>query len=218
MTVNVPISHPNYGDMTHCPVCNKGVLAQKLQQISGLSDEMLGWTLYDFFKLHGKMDAHAAADRFAGDPKGWLTLWGGYGVGKTYLLAATVNACRLRGIAASYRVLPELLNQLRATYEDDAEVAFDTMIDDLKSVTVLALDEMDQPGRTPWALKTVFEILDSRYRNMREVGTVLAQNSNPALDPDGPLGYLYSRIHDGRFEVVEISGGDVRPLMGKEEE
>lgn len=190
---------------------------RKLQEMSGLSPEMLGWTLYDFFKLEGKTDAHAAADKFASDPRGWLTLWGGYGVGKTYLLAAMVNACRLRGIAASYRVLPELLNQLRATYEDDAEVGLENMLDDLKMVTVLALDEMDQTGKTAWALQTVFELLDNRYRNMGELGTVLAQNSDPALDPDGPLGYLYSRIHDGRFEVVEISGGDVRPLMGKVE-
>lgn len=211
------MGHPNYGDLIRCPLCNKGVLAQELEDISGLSPEMLGWRLYGFFKTHGRMEAHTAAEKFVSDPRGWLTIWGGYGEGKTYLLAAIVNACRLQGIAASYHILPELLNRLRATYDDDAKVGLDRMLDELKSVTVLALDEMDRARGTAWALETVFEILDSRYRNMGELGTVLAQNSSPASDPDGPLGYLYSRVHNGRFDVVEISGGDVRPLMGKEE-
>jgi len=178
---------------------------------------MLTWTLSGFLKMHGRKEALEAAERFVKDPSGWVTFWGGYGTGKTYLLAAIVNAWRKQGIAASYHVLPELLNQLRATF-DDQDVKFDALLNRLKTVTVLALDELADKARgTPWALETVFDILDYRYRHLSVLGTVLAQNKNPVWVKDNPIGYLYSRVHDGRFEVVEISGGDVRPLMGKEE-
>lgn len=215
MVLDVPVGHPNFADLTYCPVCSGGILSERLRELSGLSPEMLGWTLWDFFKLDGRSDALAVAEKFAAEPAGWVTFWGGYGTGKTYLLAAVVNACRKSGIAASYHVLPELLNQLRATYDDDSDVKFDALLDRLKTVTVLALDEMDKARGTAWVLETVFGILDYRYRHLRTLGTVLAQNEDPVQVEGSPLAYLYSRQHDGRFEVVQIQGGDVRPLMGE---
>jgi len=180
--------------------------------MSGLSGEMQEWTLAGFRWHKGRAAAIAGATAFIRTPIGWLTIWGEFGVGKTYFLASIVNQCIQHRVAASYHVLPELLRQLKAGYEDGST---DRLIDSLKSSSVLALDEVDKARGTSWELATVFEILDWRYRNANQVGTVLAMNTDPRGDTSHPLAYVFSRMHDARFTITEMGGGDVRPLMGE---
>jgi len=212
MVLDLPVGHPNFGQLVRCPTCNEGNLPERLKAMSGLSDEMREWTLSGLRWHEERAAAIDGTTAFVRELIGWLTVWGEFGVGKTYLLASIVNQCIQRRVAASYHVLPELLRQLKAGYENGST---DRLIDNLKSASILALDEVDKARGTSWELATVFEILDWRYRNANQVGTVLAMNTDPRGDTTHPLAYVFSRAHDARFAVVQMGGGDVRPLVGE---
>lgn len=203
-----PAGHARFGALVRCPDCHDGRLAERLRAACQLT----GWLVDASFKGYrlspGNRAAYEAAQKFAKAPRGWLTLWGGYGLGKTHLLAATVNHCTAGRIAAVYYTLPDLLDRLRDSYGNDG---FSTLFDRLVAVPVLALDELDKVRLTDWAREKLYQLVDARYRDLDRRGTLLALNRQPDVnDPD--LAYLYSRAMDYRSRVVEVAGGDVRPV------
>ncbi len=174
---------------------------------------MKGWLTdagFDDYKRHkNNRAAWDAARSIAANPKGWLTLWGTYGPGKTHLLAATVNACTKHRIAAIYYTLPDLLDKLRGSYGVDG---FSGLFDRLVAVRVLALDEVDKVRLTDWAIEKVYQLIDARYRELDRLATLFAMNIEPDPSED-VMGYLFSRMHDYRNQVIEVGGGDARPMM-----
>lgn len=154
-----------------------------------------------------------AALAFAGRPEGWLTLWGGYGLGKTHLLAAIVNHCLAAGLPAVYATLPDLLDRLRGSYDSSD---YSPLFQRLRAIRVLAIDEVDKVYLTGWAREKIYQLADARYRQLDRVGTVFGLNIDPAAalaeSPTGPLAYLFSRMLDGHSQVVALTGADARPL------
>jgi len=209
----VPLGHPLWGRLVQCPACWEGYLPEYLRRLSGLSERMLHWDLESMVADEGRRPARDAARRFVRDPCGWLTFWGEYGVGKTYTLAAIVNALLGESVAAMYVVLPDLLDAWRRAYDPSAPVAFDCLFAEVRDVPVLALDEMGQVKMTSWGLEKLFQLLDHRYRNAVILGTVMALNFEPvpgAVPEEWPprAGAILSRMQE--YRVVEISGGDLR--------
>jgi len=141
---------------------------------------------------------------------GWVYLWGGYGTAKTLILKTAVAEALRADKEAVYARMVDLLDELRAAYDEDkASRALVERIHYYTALPLLALDEIDRVKETEWARERIFQIIDRRYTSA-ELGrgaTLLASNSSPeALD-----GYLCSRVRDGRFEVVEMQGADLRP-------
>ena len=137
-------------------------------------------------------------------PRGFLTLWGGYGCGKTHLLASLVNECTRSAIGAVYYTLPDMLDVLRDAF---AENAYDRRYARMLSVRVLVIDEVDKARLTDWAKEQLFRLVDERYRMRHQQGTVFAMNVPPDAR-DEQLGYLYSRMHDGR--IIHMTADDIR--------
>lgn len=217
----VPRDHPLFGRLIQCPVCWEGYLPKYLEKISGLSDEMLHWSLGEMMRGDGRQAAWSAAKRFTRrpkEPRGWLTVWGNYGVGKTYVLASVVNEFRRHQTAAIYVVVPDLLDRLRQAYEPDAPQAFNALFARVRDVPVLALDELGQVKMTEWAVEKLFLLLDYRYREAHCLATVIATH----LEPDPATSHwpdraaaILSRLHGppgAAWPIVEMSGGDVRKL------
>ena len=100
---------------------------------------------------------------------------------------------------------------MREKFGDNAANAAETLIQDFRSVRVLAIDEIDRVNMTPWATETMFRLLNGRYSAQDRMLTILATNKAPAELPE-QLQYLSSRMQEGI--VVEISGVDVRPGVG----
>jgi DNA replication protein DnaC len=205
---DVPYNDPQFGKAQPCPVCHDKTLSQRLAECSQLT----GWLTMaslDGYKTHAhNTAAKQAALALCDTTAGWLTLWGGYGTGKTHLLAGIVNRCVKSQIPAVYYTLPDLLDRLRGSYDDDS---FDPLLRRLANVRVLVVDEIDKARPTAWAAEKIYQLMDARYRGIASMATVFAMNRSPEQSGDD-MDYILSRMHDRRCTVVEVGGGDVRPL------
>jgi DNA replication protein DnaC len=196
-------------------------LPEYLEKISGLSSEMLDWSLEAMMRDEGRKAAWRAATKFTRrpkDPRGWLTVWGEYGVGKTYVLASIVNQFRLHETAAIYAVTPDLLDRLRQAYQPNAPQAFDALFAEVRDIPVLGLDELGQVKMTPWAVEKLFLLLDHRYREAHRLATTVALHFEPnprTVDWPDRAKAILSRLQgppDVTWPIVEMSGGDVRKM------
>lgn len=221
LTAPVPVQHPLFGKLIQCPACWEGYLPEYLEKISGLSSDMLTWSLDAMMHGDGRRAAWQAAKRFTQRPKepgGWMTVWGEFGRGKTYVLSAIVNEFRRHETAAVYAVAPDLLDQFRQAYEPNAPQAFDRLFAEVRDVPVLALDELGQVKMTEWAVEKLFLLLDYRYREAHRLATILALHFAPdpvTVNWPDRANAILSRLHGppgNPWPVVEISGGDVRKL------
>jgi DNA replication protein DnaC len=108
--------------------------------------------------------AVALAHAFAEKPAGWLVLTGTYGCGKTHLAAAIAN----RQVASSrptpmFVVVPDLLDHLRATFSPTSAITLDRLFDQVRSASLLVLDDLGTESATPWAREKLFQLLNHRY-------------------------------------------------------
>ena len=146
----------------------------------------------------------AVAKAYANSPVGWLAFTGDYGCGKTHLAAAIANDHLLRGHAAIFVVVPDLLDHLRATFAPNSSVGFDRRFAELREAALLVLDDLGTQSATPWAREKLFQILDYRY-NAR-LPTVITMAQDADLDPR-----LLTRIFDiSRCQVWHIAAPSYR--------
>ncbi len=130
------------------------------------------------------------AQRYAEEPRGWLFIQGGYGVGKTHLAAAIASVCLRRGLPVTFLDTPDLLDYLRAAFSPNAEETYDRRFDELRDTPLLILDDLGTQNATTWAEEKLFQILNHRY--IARLPTVIT--TNLALDDLDPR--LGSRLAD----------------------
>jgi len=141
-----------------------------------------------------------------------LTIWGGYGNGKSLILQAVVNEFRhQRGVWGTYITLKKLLDYVRAGNAQGANLDDRERYEQLCRVPILAIDECDGPRMTDYAEEFRRSFFDDRYRLAlaRRAHTVLAMNCDPASLP----GDVWDRLRDGRFIVHHNSDESMRPAM-----
>lgn len=103
------------------------------------------------------------AERYAEHPAGWLVLHGVPGCGKTHLAAAIASRAIERGTPALFIAVADLLDQLRASYDADAELSYDRLVEQLRSAPLLVLDDMDAFSGTPWAQEKFTQLVSHRF-------------------------------------------------------
>ena len=146
-------------------------------------------------------EAVAIAERFAAQPEGWLVLTGPHGAGKTHIGAAIANRVIERGGAALFLTVADLLDHLRASYGDDAEVEYDDLLEQVRSAPVLVLDDLDAYSETPWAREKFFQVVSRRFD--AALPTVFT-TAKPPADADARLA---ARLTDPALaQVVEVGG------------
>ncbi len=212
---NVPVGDPDFERPIRCPECGPARERRRLAEYSRLEGEALTFRFAGYWAGRYGAKGHAAlfaCQALLATQSGWVTLYGRNGLGKSYLLAATVNEARERGIAALYVTMTELLNALRKEIRAGDE-RFETLRRRLWETAILAVDEVDRYNETEWAETTVFELVEFRYRHWDRMGTLWATN-NFKLLPD----YFQDRMSDGRFEFVEFEGDSVRPELRRDRE
>jgi len=186
-------------------------LARRIAEFSGMaSAHARAKTFEGFDVLDDNRKAFQSAWSFAANPDGWLVLIGGYGCGKTHLLLAIGNA--LLGQAdpqpVVYANTPDLLDSLKATFGRNGDGdTYDERFRAMRTVDVLLLDDLGVESLTPWAMQTLYQLLDYRY--MRELPTVIASNMTMAEFPSR----IRSRLTDQSVvQVVAVTSGDYRRL------
>ena len=209
------IGYDGHATMKRCPDptgVHKAVEIARLARISGLLPEETAVRLDDVAMVGDTARMTKLARKFVAEPWGFLTLWGGYGNGKTLILQAIVNEFRQRrGIVGTYVRMHDLLEYVRAGYSPSAKTDARARYERLKSLPVLAIDEFDAARMTDFAYEFRTAFLDDRYRLAvtRRAHTLFAMNCDPAALP----GDIYDRLRDGRFVIFHNTDRSMRLEM-----
>lgn len=204
----VPARHPHFGVLFPCAcklaeqdAAARAVLLKK-SNIADLRSKT--FANYNAF-VRGVTQAANAAKAFAKEPRGWLTFAGGYGVGKTHLLAAITNELLNRKIETYLGVTPDLLDHLRATFGPTSDVRYDELFERVRNVDVLLLDDLGTESSTSWAKEKLFQIINHRYN----CGLPLVVSTNVALAT--LEGRIESRLSDRTLgRIITIDADDYR--------
>ena len=158
--------------------------------------EGLPRTFESFQVRPGTYQGLSAARRFTEPDCAYhiLTMVGRYGSGKTHLLEALARRMLESGHYVRYEYVPVFLDDLRATYEEDAEVKFPERWAMYARAPVLLLDDLGAEKTTEWAAEKLTALVAERYRTGGRL--VVATN----LDFDQMAEKVGNRIADRLFD------------------
>ncbi len=172
-------------DPTLCKVCTVEERQSAAQEsLGGELPELLKGMTFDNFDRKGQAvdeqaldslhEAHKLAREFAEEPHLWLVLLGPTGCGKTHLAAAIANQLLGQGRAASFVVVPDLLDHLRSAYSPDSKIPYDELFEAIRTAPLLILDDLGAHSSTPWAAEKLFQLINHRYNH--RLPTVITTN------------------------------------------
>jgi DNA replication protein DnaC len=148
-----------------------------------------------------------------GKPKRGIYLFGPIGTGKSGLAAAIANAAMEQANqGVLYRTAPDLLDYIRSTFKENSTVSYDQVIEQIKRVDLLVLDDFGTETMSPWVAEKLFQIIDFRYRY--EMRLIVTSNLDLAsLRDHFKADVVGERIVDRIREicaVVEVAGKSLR--------
>ncbi|OEF95995.1 ATP-binding protein [Desulfuribacillus alkaliarsenatis] len=131
-----------------------------------------------------------------------LLFVGKTGRGKTYLAASIANEIldRKPDIGLLFVVVPDLLNEIRSTYDNknNTHSEFD-IIDTARNADILILDDLGAHNYSDWVKDKLYSIID--YRLQEQLPTVITTN---LLDPPSMDQVLGERITSRIFQLCRV--------------
>ena len=158
-------------------------------------------TFTRFRKREGTEEAIEAAQEIVGKRGPHiLFLLGDAGTGKTHLAEAIGREWLHAGGTCRYDFVPDLLDELRGTYDDDSNGTVNEKITWRNTRGLLILDDLGQGNPSEWVQEKLTALVDYRYRN----GGYMVVTSNLTFDQmQASMGYrLASRLWD-RSDMVK---------------
>jgi len=93
-------------------------------------------------------------------------------------------------------VVPDLLDHLRATFSPDSTVRFDRRFEQVRSASLLILDDLGTQAMTAWVREKLFQLLNYRYN----AGMPTVMTTSDTLDEIDPR--MRSRMLDKRLCTI----------------
>ena len=133
---------------------------------------------------------------------------GGVGTGKTTLAMLISKAAMEADRTVAIYSLPRLLGLLRDTYDDDAELSLNELIDRLCDVDLLHIDDVGAEQSSPWVLEQLYTIVNTRYEDGRSMLLTTNLDRKELEDQIGPR--TVSRIYEICGDPLPMWGDDHR--------
>ncbi len=128
------------------------------------------------------------------------------GSGKTRLAASILNAVvkvhdnKDNPLSVYYSSAADLLAEIKKTFDRDSDVKTSDLIDSVKNVELLVLDDIGVEKAGDWVEETFTRILDHRLQNLKV--TIFTSNLEiDDLDNQYPQGRISSRIEKMTYPV-----------------
>lgn len=209
------IHDPNFGKLIPCPN-SKYKHWDKALNIALEEAKILNWNTYIQTEAVKSMRTNFESVLERG--YGWLYIYGEPGSGKTIMTkSAAVYSSQVCNFKTVYIKYSDLMNNLRSSFDEiDGQKVYSNKLEYYKNLKVLMIDELGRDRQTKLSDQSLFDIMDKRYQQATQKKgiTVWVSNFVPEeiLEP-----YQCDRIRDGRFSVLEITQGSVRPAMQYDE-
>lgn len=126
-----------------------------------------------------------------------MILWGEVGAGKTYYAACIANTLIDREVGVMMTGLPDLAARMTADYGDARE----DVLDEVRRLPLLILDDVGFERTTPTGLESAYTILNTRYMSGRPL--IVTTNLTPDEIKDPP-NVAHKRALDRIVEMCPI--------------
>ena len=117
-------------------------------------------------KMKAFLDSYMKGER----PKG-IYLYGSFGAGKSYLIAALFNEFAKKNIKSVMVHVPELIRSIKESFDIDYSERFDSVM----NAPLLLLDDIGAEYLTPWSRDEILEPI-LQYRMDQELPTFFTSN------------------------------------------
>ena len=142
-------------------------------------------------------------------------LTGPPGTGKSHLISSILRGMILKGQVfqlyhqdprAIFITVPDLFLKIRGTFNKDGGQNEEDIVEHLRNVPFLFLDDLGSEKPSEWVTTTLYTIIDARYREERV--TLVTTN----LTLDEIAGQLHSRIASrlSAGKIIKLNGPDYR--------
>jgi len=182
-------------------------------------DLINGISYYELAK-HAYEAAQNFVKRFSVDPgTDGLLFTGQVGSGKTFLACCIANYILSKGTPVLFAVVPDLLDQIRSTYDTgrntDDLTEFD-LLDKARQVPLLILDDLGAHNYTEWTRNKIYSIIN--YRLNHRLPVIVTTN----ISPEDMEVYLGERTTSRLLEMCRpyrlLVDMDIRAIQRKEKE
>lgn len=141
-----------------------------------------------FFDPTGKISSYSSAEKafqgakkfvsdfLNGENHDGLMFSGNVGCGKTFLASSIANAVLEHGMEVLFIVVPDLLDEIKATYDHESNTANTehSLLETARKVPLLILDDLGAHNYTDWARNKIYTIINYRLNN--DLATVITTN------------------------------------------
>lgn len=156
---------------------------------------------------------------FADSGTDGLLFTGQVGSGKTFLACCIANALLKKGNPVLFAVVPDLLDQIRSTYDtgrNNEELTEFDLLEQARQVPLLILDDLGAHNYTEWTKNKIYSIIN--YRLNHRLPVIVTTN----ISPEDLEGYLGERTTSRLLEMCKpyrlLVDMDIRAIQRKEKD
>ena len=150
---------------------------QKMFKCAEIPAQYVGKTFEDYAVDDDNRLAVKFAHKLLEEVKMGAYFFGNYGTGKTLLAAIMAQEHIKRGRAVLFSKLPDILRNIRATFNSDKLSDID-ILEKLYQVPILVIDDVKATRQKKFAGETLFDIIDARSN----AGLQTIMTSNDSLE------------------------------------